>query len=287
MPYTVPYSFDKFLENISLTGNHAEIANARKDRIVGLLNNDFTILDSFPFGSLSQGTALKGYADLDMMVVLHWTKHIKGNSPQTVLQNVRDSLGEYITNVRKNGQAVTLHYKTWPDVDIVPVSRSINNDGTTNHYSVPDANTGDWLPSRPRKHSNQLDAKSAECGETLKPLIRMIKEWNRLHSALMASFHLEVLALKIFSGQLGDYPWSVFTFFRDAAELAKLPLFYELGNVDEYLDDKSRKEVVKRLETARDLARDGWYLTYDGRGLHEEAIGKWIQLFGNRFPAYG
>ena len=149
MPYTVPVSFDKFLENISLTGDHNETATARKDRIVSLLQNAFTILDAFPTGSISNGTALRAQADLDVMVVLHWSKHVEGKNPEQVLQGVRDALGDYRTNVRKNGQAVTLYYDSWPNVDVVPVSRCRNDDGTINYYSVPDMNSGKWLKSVP------------------------------------------------------------------------------------------------------------------------------------------
>src|SRR5579872_4182016 len=117
MPYTVPASFAKFIENITLTGDHHEIAKSRTDRIVSLLGNHFTIIDSLPSGSIPHRTALKGYADLDIMVVLHWSQHIKGKTPEEVLQAVRDALGNYRTDVRKNGQAVTLHYRSWPTVD--------------------------------------------------------------------------------------------------------------------------------------------------------------------------
>jgi tRNA nucleotidyltransferase (CCA-adding enzyme) len=88
MPYTVPASFNKFIENVSLTGDHKETATARKDRVVPLLSNSFTILDAFATGSIQRGTALKTIADLDVMVVLHWSKHIKGKSPEQVLQDV-------------------------------------------------------------------------------------------------------------------------------------------------------------------------------------------------------
>lgn len=71
MPYTVPASFNKFVENISLTGDHKETATARKDRVVSLLSNSLTILDGFATGSVPRGTALKTVADLDVMVVLH------------------------------------------------------------------------------------------------------------------------------------------------------------------------------------------------------------------------
>jgi hypothetical protein len=287
MPYTVPVSFEKFVENISLTGDHRDIADARRRRIVSLLGNTFTILDSFPSGSIPKDTALKGYADLDVMVVLHWTKHVKNKSPEQVLQGVRDALGEYRTNVRKNGQAVTLHYESWPDVDIVPVSRTKNNDGTVNHYDVPDMNTGRWLQSRPRKHAKQVESKASECGGKFKPIIRMIKQWNKEHSDLLESFHIEVMAIRAFNGIILDYPWSVFQYFDQAANLASSPLAYETGYADDYLDATQRKEVVKRFETARDKARDAWYMTYNGRNQHEKAIEIWRQIFGERFPAYG
>ncbi len=145
MAYTVAVSFDKFRENIELTGDHRDTANRRKDDIVESLKNDLTILEAFPSGSIPRYTAVTGYADLDVIVVLHYGKHIKDKKPSQVLQAVRDTLAEYKTNVRKNGQAVTLHYKTWPNVDIVPVSRTTNSDGSVNHYNVPNMNDETWI----------------------------------------------------------------------------------------------------------------------------------------------
>lgn len=287
MPYTVPVSFDKFLESISLTGDHREVAEARRARLVSLLEKTFDILESFPTGSIPRYTAIKGHADLDVIVALHYSKHIKDKTPAVILQSVRDALGEYRTNVRKNGQAVTLHYESWPNVDIVPVSRSVNGDGAVTHYNVPDMNKGRWIESRPKTHSRNIDAKAKECGPHLRGVIRMIKCWNKAHSDLMESFHIEVLALRSLSGALTDYPWEVFQYFDTAAKLATVPLSYEGGTVDSYLDSETRKEVVKRLETARDVARGAWYLTHDKNNDHKEAIRLWRQIFGEKFPAYG
>ena len=287
MPYTVPVSFDKFVENISLTGDHREISDSRKNAVVSLLENTFTIVDSFSTGSIPRYTALKTLADLDVMVVLHWEKHIKGKTPEQVLKSVRDALGKYRTSVRRNGQAVTLSYDSWPNVDIVPVSRSDNDDGTVNHYNVPDMNTGRWLTTRPRKHSSELDSKASSCGNKFRPIMRMIKQWNKEHSDLMESFHIEVMATRIFVGNISDYSWSVFQYFDEAAKLASSLLPYEDGYADDYLDWTKRQEVLKRLQTARDRARDAWYLTYNGKDKHKEAIEIWRQIFGDRFPVYG
>jgi hypothetical protein len=288
MPYTVGASFEMFASNISLTGDHKETAERRRNHIVGLLEKEFTIIDSFATGSIPNGTALRGEADLDLMVVLNWGKHVRNKKPVDVLQDVRDALGEYYTTVRKNGQAVSLYYEsTWPNVDVVPVSRVLNDDGTVNYYSVPDANTGRWLRSRPRRHTNALIAKSAECGYMFKQMIRMVKRWNREHSSLMNSYHIEVLALQIFSGEVSDHPWDSFSFFKNAAAItATSSLIYEGGYADDYLDYDARKEVVKRLETARDLSSEAWYLTYGGRSKHREAIEIWRRIFGSKFPAY-
>jgi hypothetical protein len=156
MPYTVEASFTSFFDKINLSGDHREIANTRRDDIVGKLSKTFTILESFSTGSIrddivgklsktftilesfSTGsipkyTALKEHADLDVIVVLHYTQHIKHKTPTQVLQDVRNALAEWRTGARRNGQAVTLKYKTWPNVDIVPVSRTTDESGNVLH----------------------------------------------------------------------------------------------------------------------------------------------------------
>jgi hypothetical protein len=112
MPYTVAVSFDKFRQDIEVSGTHRDTATRRRNSIVSLLKGDFEILDAFPSGSIPRYTAVRGYADLDVIVVLHYGKHIKGKKPSEVLKEVRDSLAQYRTNVRSNGQAVTLYFKT-------------------------------------------------------------------------------------------------------------------------------------------------------------------------------
>jgi hypothetical protein len=104
----------------------------------------------------------------------------------------------------------------------------------------------------------------------------------------MESYHVEVLCLRIFDGVISDYPWAVFQFFDKAVTLVKSPLSYEGGYADDYLDnDFDRKEVLRRLEAARDKALTAWHLTHDERSEHEKAIAIWRQIFGDKFPAYG
>ncbi len=288
MAYTVPASFEAFVSNISLGSDHHETAQSRKDHIVSLLEKDFEVLDAFATGSIPRLTALKAHADLDVIVVLHYGKHVKGKTPQQLLQDVRDSLAEYKTGVRKNGQAVTLTYKSWPSVDIVPVSRTDNSEGGVSHYNVPDMNTGSWIESRPRRHSSNVAAKAKACGPRFRHIVRMIKHWSRIHSDLLQSYHIEAMALRAFSdAPIGEYDWEVFQFFEKAVGLAGSSLYYEGAYVDEYLDAATRADVVRRLERARDKARDAWYAALPTVAKTEEAISAWRQVFGERFPQYG
>ncbi len=287
MPNTVPASFDKFRQNIEPPTYQREIATKRKDSIISLLENDFTILNAFATGSLPKFTAVTGHADLDIMVVLHYGKHIKEKQPSQVLKAVRDCLAEYRTNVRRNGQAITLSYKTWPDVDIVPVARVINDDGAVSRYDVPDMNTETWLPSQPVRHANELRDRNKSFGVEFKRIIKMIKWWNHQHSSYLQSYHIEVLALHALVGKFNSYSWDVYKFFDSAIGLVDSPLYHHVGYVDAYLDWNKRQEAIKRLTTARELASEAWYRTDGNNNDHEGAIKIYQRLFGDKYPNYG
>lgn len=286
MPYTVAVSFDTFHRNINLAGDHRATANIRRENVVTKLSKNFDIVDSFATGSLPKMTALQGHADLDVMVVLNWSKHIKDKTPTQVLQNVRDSLAAWRNAVRRNGQAVTLSYETWPNVDIVPVSMTKNANGDVMHYNVPNSQTDTWIKSRPKSLAAAIEAKSSECGGNFRRLIKMMKHWNRIHSDYLSSYHIEVLALKLLNGNCDHIPWQLHYLFDRARALFEVPLYYDTGYVDDYLSNAARIEVKKRFETAYSLSLHAWHATHGVNNDHENAISKWRQIFGDKFPAY-
>lgn len=287
LPYSVAASFSKFFEAINLDGDHREIANKRRDRIVELLSNKIEIVESFPTGSIPKFTAVTGHADVDVMVALHYSKHIKGRRPSQVLATVREALAGYSTKVRRNGQAVTLSYESWPNVDIVPVSRVANSNGSTSHYNVPDMHREEWLMSRPKRHAINIAERVKTFGGEFRHLIKMVKWWNYEHFSELQSYHLEVIALKALNARFDEYPWQIYRFFDSAHSLCQSALYHQGGYVDNYLNYDSRRKVVGVLSAARDIASRAWFCTHNGRGEHEKAIGLWRRLFGNAFPAYG
>jgi hypothetical protein len=287
MPYTVAVSFDQFFDQINLGGDHRSTANGRRDDIVSKLSKSFDIVEAFSTGSIPKYTALRQHADLDVMVALHYEKHIKDKTPTQVLQNVRDALSQWRTGVRRNGQAITLSYTTWPSVDIVPVSRTVDSNGKVVHYNVPDSNTDKWIESKPKELATTIESKASACGPNFRRIVKMIKHWNRIHSDYLQSYHIEVLAIKLFNTDLSDTPWQVFQFFNNAKTLLESYLWYETNFVDNYLSWSDRQEVLKRFDTAIAKSRDAWSKTYGTNSDHKGAIEIWRQIFGSDFPAYG
>lgn len=287
MALTAKAGFEQFFASINLAGDHRASASVRRDAIVAELRKSFTVVDAFATGSIPKFTALSGSADIDVMVVLHYDKHIKGKTPTQVLASVRSALANWRTGARRNGQAVTLRYATWPNADVVPVYFTQASSGGVLHYNVPDSNTDVWIPSRPKELAATIEAKSTECGPVFRKLIKMMKHWNRGHGDYLTSYHIEVLAIQIFSGLLTDVTWEMFQFFEKAKGLVSTALFYDLGYADTNLDFAGRQEVLKRLSTAIDTSRSAWYSTSGTRSDDREAIRLWRQVFGNAFPEYG
>ena len=275
MPYGVSRSFDLFIERISLDGDQHETANARARRISELLGTRFDILDIFATGSMVRGTGLRGKCDVDVMAVLHFTKHIEGKTPRSVLQSVRDALAGYNAQiVKKNGQAVTLYFETWPNVDIVPAKR-IQGDG----LMIPDANAGGWISTDPAAHDRAM----ARLSERGRQLVRMVKCWNQAHSEYFISFHIEQVALSMFVSEGGaedDWPWRLKTFFEKAAEMTgPYAPMSEPYSVDDW------SALRSRLSRAKDLAYEAWTAVRSNQ--ISQAVARCQVLFGDKFPAYG
>lgn len=286
----VPAAFTQFFAKINLPGDHRATANTRQSAIINLLRRDFMVVEAFTSGSIPRYTALKGYADLDLMVALHYGLHIQPRTPTQLLSVVQQSLSpHYRTTTRTNGQAVTLHFATWPKVDVVPAAQVIDARGHVVEYCIPDANRDTWIYTKPKTHDRDMALAASARGAAFRQAVKMLKEWNRVHSGLMQSYHLEILALRILGAGVlaGGFPWAFTTFFKQATQMTRSPLWHQGNRVDEYLDPRKRAEVIKRLDAAHARSRRAWYLTSGRRNNHQLAIGIWQQVFGSRFPAYG
>jgi hypothetical protein len=287
MAVTVPYSFTLFLQNIAVSQYSKETAEGRENRIRQLLEDKFEILDIFSIGSLPKATAVKRHGDLDIMVVLHYTKHIKDRDPSAVLLSIKRALDGKATKIRRDGQAVSLEFTKWPNVDIVPVSRTTNEDNSVRYYNVPNMNNEAWIKSRPRLHASNLAKKNSntECGHRFKELIKMAKWWNYENGSFLSSYHVEIIALNSLYGFIEEHPFNLYWLFKCIQDKAHTRIFDGLNYVSSDLTYAQREifdlrigNAVKRLDDADTCVR---------QGKEREAIEKYKVVFGDEFPTYG
>jgi len=286
--YTVDAAFTQYYDNINLSGDFRALASARRDHIFNLLGNRFHVVDAFAGGSIPKYTALMNHADLDIFVVLHYQKHCEGKRPSQVLQDMRIALAAK-PGVRRNGQAVTLTYASFPDVDVVPVFFT-SHDGMryadSLFLNVPDMNTETWIRSMPQAHAGKIEAAATDLGANFRRVIKFVKHWNWKHGDLLRSFHIETLALATLdSTKLTDLPWAMCMFFKDISDSILMPFYYEGDRIDEYITISDRLNLNAKLKLAKDQSNAAWVSGY--LGMNEDAINKWYRIFGNEFPTYG
>jgi hypothetical protein len=282
MPYLVSTAFAQFISAISVDGDARATATARRNRIAELLEGKMHTLDIFPTGSMMRGTALADVSDVDVIAVLHYGKHVENRTCMQVLESVREALSSYNAQiVKKNGQAVTLYFKSWPNVDIVPAKR-VTTTGGGHELWIPDTNTGEWIRTDPAS----LDALMRGTSQRRRQLVRIIKYWNAAHSSYLRSFHIDHIALTCTSARDGDpweeddWPWAVLQFFEKATEATdpskELWLEYDADDWE---------ELRKRLHRAKELAQSAWHAVRHDDA--ETAMTKLHALFGDAFPSYG
>jgi hypothetical protein len=118
------------------------------------------------------------------------------------------------------------------------------------------------------------------------PVLKMLKAWNKCHSDLLHSFHLETLALNVFdSSTIEDYPSALVRFFERAPARVSTVVFDPAGfngDVGSYL--KSSTDVVLRMQRAHTQATDAIDLARKQK--IEEAYSRWRIIFGDYFPNY-
>lgn len=287
MSYTIESAFDIYYQRINLSTDYRALAATRRDHIISMLGRKLNVITAFANGSITKFTALSNHADLDIFVVLHFGAHCSGKSPADVLMLVRDAL-ENKPSVRRNGQAVTLKYDSFPNVDVVPIFFT-SHDGRryedSQYLSVPDMNTGKWIRSTPEEHSKLIDASASVRGANFRRIIKMLKHWNWKHGNVLSSYHIEVLALKHLPTSLTDLPWDIYQFFQSMTTSMDVRLFHQHSYVDEYLSTAQRADAVNRLSTACGLAREAWLHGFTNQV--ELSINSWHRLFGEQFPTYG
>lgn len=288
MATTINQSFLKFKSNLEITGLQQQTVSTRQQNVRDVVAADLTVLDSFLTGSYRRSTMIAPLkdADIDVFVVLG-ASYFKQDGQAWLLDKVKATLKkEYPSTpkISRNGQAVTITFTDFV-LDVVP---AFNRKG--GGYLIADCVNRRWISTDPKKHVDIWSAANTSHKGNLVPLIKMIKAWNREHSALLRSFHLEAMILSILTNvTIHDFPSGarfVFDKTRQSVKGATYDPSGYGGNLADYLNTQQKiNDVVSRLETAYNRSVEAENL--DKQGKTASAVEKWRMIFGDYFPAYG
>jgi Second Messenger Oligonucleotide or Dinucleotide Synthetase domain len=91
-------------------------------------------------------------------------------------------------DISRNGQAVSIRFTDF----VVDVVVGFQRQG--GGYLIANSINQEWLSTNPKRH---VELKTHN--GNLVPIIKVLKSWNKSHSYLLRSFHIEVLALEVFT----------------------------------------------------------------------------------------
>ncbi|MFF8728951.1 CBASS oligonucleotide cyclase [Streptomyces sp. NPDC015171] len=289
---SIPEAFEKFRGNLKITETEAQKASHRQQSIRKELETALDVEDTFLTGAYRRDTKTKPLADVDIMVVLKDTAYLDLH-PHEVLEAVRKVLapiyGEDRVCCDRRAVRVDFGVKLVDDLtgdvvsfDVVP------GFAEDDHYLIPDDVLAEWIPTNPKVHAELATEANKAFSERWKPVVKMVKTWNRNHDhPIESSFLIEVMALQLLTGPwVGPYPLELRQFFTTAisAIAQRWPDPARLGpHVSDMFDGQPGKlEAAQRaLRAAETLCTEAIRLERSGRT--GEALAKWQELFGPLF----
>ncbi|MER6167104.1 CBASS oligonucleotide cyclase [Streptomyces violaceorubidus] len=289
---SIPEAFDKFRSNLEITETESQKASHRQQRIRQELESTLDIESTFLTGAYRRNTKTKPLADVDIMIVLKDTTFLDLH-PHAVLETVRKVLapiyGEDRVCCDRRAVRVDFGVKLVDDLTGDVVSFDVVPGFTQDdHYLIPDDVLAEWIPTNPKVHADLATEANKAFSEQWKPLVKMIKTWNRHQDhPIESSFLIEVMALKLLKGNwVGPYQLELRQFFTTAinAIAQRWPDPANLGpDVSDMFDGQPAKlEAAQRaLRAAEAACTEAIRLERSGRT--GDALAKWQELFGPLF----
>ena len=238
-------------------------------------------------GSAQRKTLIRPVDDVDVFAVFDdsqvWQSYMYDS--KQLLYRVREALAGYrVETVGSRGQAVRLFYTEGPNVDITPAFPVTGIFGASDGYYIPRGD-GRWQQTNPYVHDSFMVTRNQELGGYLKPLVRLLKRWNRVHSKRLGSFHLELVAQASFRTLSGHTREGVAVFFEYAGQHLHVsdPAGYS-GDMAATLSWSQEQAILQSFTTGHIHARRA--IDAEAAGDVAEALRQWRIVFGNEFPAY-
>lgn len=286
----VTEAFDTFKSELELPDSkQAEASKAQQD-IRARVADHLYVADTLLTGSYPRHTKIYPLDDIDILLIrnrgrVNVSTDGSGVSPNQSLDQVAEATRKaypLTATIKKQPRSINAQIKGLDfGFDIIPTWLR-NPDG----YWIPDTDSNSWIPTNPEWHSQVLTEANTKLQQRLKPVIKMVKHWNRNNYELLRSFHIELICKDIFEKwQLPNYPVGV------ATVLSKLGLYigqklmdpaYGFCRVDKSLSAEEHTKLILRANNDGGSAIEA--LQLENAGSHSAAIEKWKHIFLAGFP---
>ena len=293
---TVSQAFACFRGNMELTGLQESLVAARQAKVRTAVEGGLTVSDSFLTGSYRRHTLIAPLREADVDIVVVLDRDYRQHGPRAVLDMVKSTLRKTYpcSKISRNGQAVTIIFSDFT-VDVVPAfaTRWWEDDG----WDICNSGDNTWIRTNPKRHIEMSSKINQRTGGLLAPTVKMLKAWNRTAGRPLRSFHLEVLAWKVFDPgwfpaswwgagfNMGTDPDNVGRFFAEMPDRLRRRLAdpaHSSTDVGAYLNGSARQDAISKATTAASRCERADQLRADSDDA--DACRIYRQVFGDAFP---
>ena len=287
---TTAQAFEKFRQKLELSDTEAKDAARRHKDLRECIRAGFDVDNDFLSGSYARHTKTKPLKDVDVLFVLGkgeaWRR---GKPPVETLDAFAACLRKKYGAVDIGRRSVSVEFEKpiYADghegkilsIDAVPAF-PVGND-----YEIPDKITGTWVKTNPQTHAEEATAKNKQIDGRWKPLVKMIKGWNRANGTpLKPSFLIEVMAQRLVDPPFSSYPEEIRNFFSAAAGTIHLAWPDPSGHGPPVSDHMTQELVAAARTALRYAERKAAVAMRAERSSQGEALRLWREILGDYFP---
>lgn len=266
-------------------------ARNRRDTFRDAFESEDEVIEVIPSGSLARSTQRDPINDVDLVIVFDPAEHpdwgqsgsSAGDALDHLQKRVKALLGESEgsaerivrrADARNHAVKCFLDDPGDPDGFTVDVTPALRHDG---HLLIPESKSSKWIETDPEYLIDKV-ARRQRGWDKFRPLVRILKMWNKDCGAGMKSLTVEVLALENLPAEpsRGQALYRFFTAAETAIEQPVEDPAGLCGPIQPGLDIEKAKEKIS------EAASNAW------RAVNAEDSDKaacfWRRVFGDAFP---
>lgn len=257
---TIQAYFENLLGEINLHIDDEErgLIEKKQDLLRVELRKRLSLTEDFLTGSYSRHTIIKPKDpdekfDVDLFVVFSADKYRDSElesmrqEVETCLKQIKEDCPQLaITGINtKQRRSVGVEFGQNFQIDVVPAVEVVREQ----RYKIFDKKSSESVVSNPNLHGVSLTKANDANNGLLVPLIKILKSWKREKCDFVKSYHIELLAVTIFSEKrIVSLPEALPIFFKEAENYLKKPCLKDPANyemyIDAYLEDVKRQEIL-------------------------------------------